>query len=63
MVAILCMIVMAASKHQSENTKSSIPVTVGTRRLVQGQKRAGSTYDRLLREMVKQFDPEEVDDW
>lgn len=63
MVAIQVITVMTATRSQAEDSKSSIPVTVGTRRLVQGQKRAGWTYDRLLREMVEQFDPEEVDDW
>jgi hypothetical protein len=41
-------------------TNSRIPVTNTTRELVKAQKRGGQTYDELLREMVDQYDPEQV---
>lgn len=52
---------MAQMKNTSGGEMSSIPCTKQTRRLVQGQKRGGATYDRVLQEMVYQFDPTEVD--
>ena len=39
---------------------SRIPCSRETRQLVKGQKRAGETYDRLLRKMVEQYDPEKA---
>lgn len=39
-------------------TTSTIPCSDETKDLVMRQKRGGMTYDQLLREMVKQYDPE-----
>lgn len=52
---------MSMTDENHPEKMSTIPVTIETRQLVQGQKRAGWTYDSLLQEMVKQFDSEEVD--
>ena len=41
-------------------TMSTIPCSNETRQLVMSQKRGGITYDQLLREMVKQYDPEVI---
>jgi hypothetical protein len=43
-------------------TDTRIPVSLSTRKLVKAQKRGGETYDNLLREMVRQYDPGEADD-
>ena len=40
---------------------SRIPVSRRTRDLVKAQKRGGQTYDELLREMVKQYNPDKRD--
>jgi len=40
------------------NTDARIAVSSETRDLVRAQKRAGETYDQLLRKMVEQYDPE-----
>lgn len=37
---------------------SRIPVSKKTQKLVKAQKRGGETYDELLRQMVKQYDPD-----
>jgi hypothetical protein len=43
------------------NANTRIPVSVRTRELVKAQKRGGETYDRLLRRMVNQYDPERAE--
>lgn len=43
---------------QTKQTNSSVPVSGETRRLVKSQKRAGQTYDELLRRMAEQYEPE-----
>lgn len=48
---------MATSQR---NTDARIAVSSETRDLVRSQKRAGETYDELLRKMVEQYDPEEA---
>lgn len=53
-MTIVSIIIMSATKQ----THSSIPVSDETRRLVKSQKRAGQTYDELLRRMVEQYEPE-----
>lgn len=37
--------------------ETRIPCSRDTRDLVKSQKRAGETYDTLLRKMVEQYDP------
>jgi len=40
------------------NYESRIPCSREARKLVKSQKRAGETYDSVLRKMVEQYDPE-----
>lgn len=44
----------------AKNSQPLIPCTEETRNLVKEQKRAGETYDSLLRKMVQQYDPEQA---
>ena len=39
---------------------TTIPCQPETRRVVQGHKRGGETYDELLRKMASQYDPQEA---
>ncbi|WP_254273288.1 hypothetical protein [Haloarcula marina] len=39
---------------------TTIPVSKRTHELVRKQKRAGESYDDLLKKMVHQYEPEEV---
>ena len=41
------------------NTDARIAVSTDTRDLVRSQKRAGETYDKLLRKMADQYDPDQ----
>jgi hypothetical protein len=41
-------------------TESRIPVSKATRKKVKALKRAGETYDSLLRKMARQYDPDAV---
>jgi len=42
----------------TDATETRIPCSLATRRFVKSQKRGGESYDRLLRKMVKQYEPE-----
>jgi len=45
----------------SRNTDARIAVSKTTRNLVRAQKRAGETYDQLLRKMADQYEPKAPD--
>ena len=40
------------------NTDARIAIDSETREKLRGQKRGGETYDRLLRKMIDQYDPD-----
>jgi hypothetical protein len=42
-------------------TDARIAISKGTRELVRSQKRAGETYDQLLRKMIQQYAPNEAE--
>ena len=42
-------------------TTSSIPVSAQTRRRVKAAKRSGQTYEEVVLEMLRQYDPSKAD--
>ena len=40
------------------NTDARIAIANETRERLRGQKRGGETYDRLLKKMIEQYDPD-----
>lgn len=60
---IRCKCVQTSNQLNQQMTYDSrIPVSQKTRQLVKAQKRGGETYNELLRQMTKQYDPDQAKD-
>lgn len=58
---IQCNCAQTANQPDQKMTyRCRIPVSKKTRDCVKARKRGGETYDELLRQMVKQYDPSEA---
>jgi len=49
--------------EMKDRSETRVPCSVETREeYIKPQKRAGETYDELLRKMAKQYDPEQTEE-